>query len=139
VIGDVPPPERRRLALALGAGVIAAGGLLTLVLTLGSLAYHHRRYTLHDGRLKRLVEKHPTASEVAQGILAEPGNRALAAPASEGDLRAWAARWPPARGEEVLAKRRRWPDIRLFEAGGLVYVLYFDAGERLQDYTLLGP
>jgi hypothetical protein len=138
MLGDALNRERRPLALALGGGVIAAGGLVVLVLTLGAWAYQHRRYTLHDGRLKRLVEQHPRADAASQGILAEPGNRALPAPASEAELRAWLARWP-ARAEEVLRKRGRWPALRIFDVGDLVYVLYFDERGRLQDYVLLGP
>jgi hypothetical protein len=138
MIGDRPEPERRRLLLALGGGVVAAGGLVILVLTLGSWAYQHRRYTLHDGRLKRLVEQHPTADDASRGILAEPGNRAVPAPSSEPELRAWAARWPT-RTDEVLKKRGRWPTVRIFDVGDLVYVLYFDEAGRLRDYVLLGP
>ena len=138
MIGDPPERERRPLLLALGGGVIAAGGLVVLVLTLGSWAYQHRRYTLHDGRLKRLVEQHPTVADASQGILAEAGNRAIDPPRSGPDLRAWAARWPT-RTDEILRKWERWPMLRIFDAGGLVYVLYFDDGGRLQDYVLLGP
>jgi hypothetical protein len=135
MIDDAPSPERRTRMLALAGGVVAAGALVALVLTLGSWAYLHRRYTLHDRRLQRLVEQHPTAEDASRGILAEPGNRALPSPL---DLRAWAARWP-ARAEEIVRKRERWPVLRVFDAGGLVYVLYFDAAGRLQDYVLLGP
>lgn len=138
MIGDPPERERRPLMLALGGGVIAAGALVALVLTLGSLAYQHRRYTLHDGRLKRLVEQHPTVGDARQGILAEPGNREVAAPPSAAELQAWAERWPT-RAEEVLRKRERWALLRIFDVGDLVYVLYFDDAGRLRDYVLLGP
>jgi hypothetical protein len=137
MIGHPPERERRTLVLALGGGLIAAGGLAALVFTLGSWAYQHRRYTIHDGRLKRLVERHPTVGDASAGILAEAGNRALPAPQAR-DVRAWAERWP-ARAEEILRKHERWPLLRIFDAGGLVYVLYFDQGGRLQDYVLLGP
>jgi hypothetical protein len=138
MIGDSPERERRPLLLALGGGVIAAGALAALVMTLGSWAYQHRRYTLHDGRLKRLVEQHPTVGDASQGILAEAGNRAIDPPRSEPELRAWISRWP-ARADEVLRKWERWPMLRIFAVGDLVYVLYFSDGGRLQDYVLLGP
>jgi hypothetical protein len=137
MIGDRPPPERRPLLLALAGGVVAAGGLAVLVLTLGSWAYQHRHYTLHDGRLRRLVEQHPTVADATQGILAESGNRAVPPP-SPRDLRAWAARWPT-RADELLRKAERWPLLRIFAVGDLVYVLYFSDEGRLQDYVLLGP
>jgi hypothetical protein len=138
MLGESPERERRPLLLALAGGVMAAGALVALVLTLGSWAYQHRRYTMHDGRLKRLVEKHPTADDASQGILAEPGNRAISTPSSPSELREWVSRWPTRR-DEVLRKRERWPMLRIFDAGGLVYVLYFDEARRLQDYVLLGP
>jgi hypothetical protein len=138
MIGDPSERERRPLMLALGGGVVVAGALVALVFTLGSWAYQHRRYTLHDGRLKRLVEQHPTVADASQGILAEPGNRAIPAPPSEPALRAWVARWPT-RADEVLRKWERWPMLRIFNVGDLVYVLYFDDGGLLRDYVLLGP
>jgi hypothetical protein len=136
VIGDVLRVEKRPLALAMVLGVLAAGGLAALALALGSWAYHHRRFTLHDGRLQRLVEQTPPLDAVTEALLKEPGNRAIPVPASDAALRALAAEWSAARADEVLAKKRRWPTIRIFGAGEMVYFLYFDDGGLLRDYVL---
>jgi hypothetical protein len=85
-----------------------------------------------------VVDQHPTVDQVTRALLSEPGNSAIATPETEMQLREFVARWPSGRAEEVLAKRRRWPAIRVFGAGDMVYVLYFDGGGVLQDYVLLG-
>ncbi len=136
MIGVSIRTERRPLAWALGVGLVAAGGLAALALTLGAWAYHHRRFTLHDGRLKRLVEQKPPLDAVTEALLKEPGGRTIAVPASAGALRELAAAWSPARADEVMAKRGQWPTVRIFGAGDMVYVLFFDQGGVLRDYVL---
>lgn len=136
MIGDVLRVEKRPLALALGIGVLAAGGLAALALTLGAWAYQHRRFTLHDGRLKRLVEQKPRLDAVTEALLKEPGNQAIPVPASDAALRTLAAGWSAARADEVVAKKQQWRTVRIFGAGDMVYVLYFDDGGVLRDYVL---
>jgi hypothetical protein len=129
--------DRRKL-LVIGAGsLLVTGLLLGLTLSLGSWAYRHRRFTLHDGRLRRLVALHPSADRVTRGILDEPGSRAIPVPDSDDELRALAARWSPARADEVVARRRQWPEVRIFGVREVAYVLYFDGEGKLRDYLLL--
>jgi hypothetical protein len=108
------------------------------VFSLAGWAYRHRGASLHDGRLRRVVEKHPTMGQVSEGILAEPGNRALPTPASEEEVRRLAARYPGARADTIVAKWRKWRDLRVFDAQDAVYFLFFDDGGALQDYELAG-
>jgi hypothetical protein len=82
------------------------------------------------------VARHPTASQVSEAILAEPGNRAIPTPTSEEELRRLISRYPRGRADEIVAKRRKWRDLRVFGAGDVVYFLYFDDGGALQDYEL---
>jgi hypothetical protein len=131
--------EDRRKALLVIAGSLAATGIiLAVVFSLSGWAYQHREGSLHDGRLRRLVEQHPSAAQVSEGLLAEPGTRALAAPASEDELRGLAGQWRRGNADRIVSKRGRWRDVRVFAAGDLVYVLYFDEQGRLQDYELAG-
>lgn len=131
--------EDRRKALVVIAGSLAATGvILALVFSLSGWAYQQREGSLHDGRLKRLVEQHPSAAQVSAGILAEPGTRAIATPASEAELRRLAEQWRRGNADRIVTKRRTWSDVRVFGAGDLVYVLYFDDQGRLQDYELAG-
>jgi hypothetical protein len=131
--------EDRRKALFVIAGSLATTGvILALVFSLSGWAYQQREGSLHDGRLKRLVEQHPSAAQVSAGILAEPGTRALATPASAAELRRLAEQWRRGQPDLMVSKWRAWPNVRVFAAGDLVYVLYFDDQDRLQDYELAG-
>jgi hypothetical protein len=76
--------------------------------------------------------------QVSQGILAEPGNRALPTPASEEELLRLLAQYPRGRADQIVAKRRKWRDLRVFDAHDVVYILYFDEAGALQDYELAG-
>jgi hypothetical protein len=128
----------RRKAFVIAVGSLVGTGLLVgLVFSLGGWAYQHRRWSLHDGRLRRLLAEHPSADRVSRGILAEPGNVSIPTPDSEAELRALAARWSPARADEVVAKRRQWKEVRIFAVRDMVYFLYFDDEGKLRDYVLL--
>jgi hypothetical protein len=128
----------RRKAFVIAAGSLGVTAVLVgLVLSLGGWAYQHRQWSLHDGRLRRLVAEHPSAERATRGILAEPGNSLIPTPASDAELRGLAAQWSPTRADEVVAKRRRWKDVRTFGVRDVVYFLYFDDEGKLQDYVLL--
>jgi len=128
----------RRKAFVIAAGSVGGTAVLVgLVFSLGGWAYQHRRWSLHDGRLRRLVADHPSESRVSRGVLAEPGNWPIATPASDEDLRRVAAQWSPERADEIVAKRRQWRTVRIFGVRDVVYFLYFDDEDKLRDYVLL--
>ena len=128
--------DTRKVVFVAAGSLAATGAILVLVFSLAGWAYRHRGASLHDGRLRRVVEQHPTASQVSEGILAEPGNRALPTPVSEDELRLLVAQYPRGQADQIVAKRRKWRDMRVFTAGDVVYFLYFDDGGTLQDYEL---
>jgi hypothetical protein len=128
--------DTRKVVFVVAGSLAVTGAIVVLVFSLAGWAYRHRDVSLHDGRLRRAVEQHPTMSQVSAGILAEPGNRALPTPASEEELRRLIDQYPRGRADQILAKRRRWRDLRLFEAHDVVYILYFDEAGALQDYEL---
>ena len=128
----------RRKALVIVAGSVGGTAVLVgLVFSLGGWAYQHRRWSLHDGRLRRLVAEHPAEDRVSRGILAEPGNRPIATPDSDEDLRRLAAQWSPARADEVVAERHQWKTLRIFGVRDVVYFLFFDDEGKLREYVLL--
>jgi len=129
--------HRKTLVIVVGS-IAGTSVLVGLVFSLGGWAYQHRRLTLHDGRLRRLVEQHPSADRASRGVLAEPGNWGIPVPASEEELRRLASQWSPARADEIVAKRRLWKSLRIFGVRDVVYFLYFDDEGKLRDYVLLG-
>ena len=129
--------DRRKALIVVLGSLLVTGGLVALVLSLGSWAYQTRRFLLHERRLARLLEQHPTAADVTTGLLAEPDTRSIPVPVTEEELAAFAGRGSPRHVEEILAKRREAREVRIFGVRDMVYVLYFDAEGRLQAYVLL--
>jgi len=128
--------DTRKIVVVVAGSVAATSAIVVLVFSLAGWAYRHRDVSLHDGRLRKAVEQHPTIGQVSEGILAESGNRALPTPASEDELRRLIDQYPRGRVDQIVAKRRKWRDLRLFEARDVVYILYFDEVGALQDYEL---
>ena len=126
----------KQVAVAVGS-LAATAGLLALTFSVGSWAYRHRRFTLHEGRLRRLVAEHPSFPAVSQALLADRGNGSIAIPSSDDDLRRFVAQSSPARSQEVVDKRRKWADLRAFGVGDMIYLLYFDDQGVLRDHVLL--
>ena len=128
--------DTRKVVFVVAGSLAVTGAIVVLVFSLAGWAYRHRDVSLHDGRLRKAVEQHPTIGQVSEGILAESGNRALPTPASEDELRRLIDQYPRGRVDQIVAKRRKWRDLRLFEARDVVYILYFDEAGALQDYEL---
>ena len=128
--------ETRKVVLIVAGSLAVTSTIVILVFSLAGWAYRHRGATLHDTRLRNAVEKHPTMGQISEGILAERGNRALPTPASEDELRQLLVQYPRGQADQILAKRRKWRDLRVFDAHDVVYILYFDEAGALQDYEL---
>lgn len=116
------------------AAFLVTSGILAAVLLLGSWAYNYRRLSLHEGRLTRLLQLHPTVDPVLEGLRAE-GGQLLDSPSGAPALRQAAARWGSVRAAEVLRKGSRWPQTRVLLVGDMIYFLYFDAADVLRDFT----
>jgi hypothetical protein len=129
--------DRRKRAVVAAGSVAATAALLALLFSLGSWAYQHRRFTLHERRLHKALQSHPTAAEISEALLAEAGTRAIAVPPRDEDLPGFAAQWSPRQVDDVLAKRRAASELRVFGVGDMVYFLFFDADGRLQSYVLM--
>jgi len=140
---DPPPPHLGVLepghspvkrGWALAAASVGSVLALLLALGLGSWAFDYRRYQQHEGRLRRLVEKAPTLDRVERG-LEDEGSHLVASPAAPAALAEVARDRAGAKAAEVLEKGRRWPVTRVFEAGDMVYFLFFDGDGVLRDFT----
>jgi hypothetical protein len=136
---DPPQAEGREgtgfKRLAIVAGSLAVTGLtLGLALLLGSWGYSHRSLTSHHTRLARLVEQEPDLDLVVQA-LEEEGSHLTAAPEDERSLRQAVSGLPEEVQDLVVRKRHEWPIVRVFRAGDVVYVLFFDAETTLRDFA----
>jgi hypothetical protein len=128
-------PDRPKQLLVAGGSLLATAALVALVFSLGSWAYQHRRDTLHDGRLRRMLEQKPSLEQVTQGLL-EEGNHALPTPRTEQELRGLFSGVSAARADDAVKKAHTWPTLRVFAARETVYILYFDDGGVLRDYAV---
>ena len=132
------PPDRAapplgRAWIIVGA-LVASGLALYLALVLGAWGFDFRRTSQHEGRLRRLVQQHPTLAQVVQG-LADDGSPLIDSPDGPAALEAVANRHGGAKAGEVRTKGSRWPTTRVFRAGDMIYFLYFDGDDVLQDHT----
>lgn len=123
------------MTIAAGSLVVTAA-TLALALSLGSWAFQHRRGSLHEGRLKRLVAAKPTSAQVNEALLAE-GAVPIETPATEDDLARLASRWSPRRAHDVVSRRKQWPEVRVYAHGDVVYFLFFDGSGVLKDAVYL--
>jgi hypothetical protein len=135
-LGPRERTSRTRLALFALAGIVVAGTLAALAFGLGTWAFEYRRYSLHEGRVRRLVEKHPTIAQVRAGIMAEKGAWESYIPRPDERPGTLVAFMPLQHANEIEAKWERYPRLYLFAVGGMTYALFFDEAGRLQDSVI---
>ena len=124
--------SRTRLFLFAAGGLFIASAMAALAFGLGSWAYQYRRLSLHEGRVRRMVEQHPKVSQVRAALQAEGARETYVPRADErGPLIAF---MPPRKEAEIEAKMGRYPTLFLFEVeGGMIYALFFDSAGVLRD------
>jgi hypothetical protein len=125
--------------MMLGAAIVTAG-LLGLALYLGEWAFRARSASIHEGRLRKLVDLKPPPlrGQVDQG-LADDGMTQVGTARSPGELTTLAERWGRRKRGEIVDERSHRALTEVFQGNGVVYVLYFDGDDRLSGYTFVGP
>jgi hypothetical protein len=121
-------------ALILAASVVITVGVAYLALLIGAWGFDLRRYSQHDGRLRKLLLAAPRLEQVVQA-LEEEGSPLLAAPAGTRELERVAAERAGAKAREVVEKGTRWGQTRVFVAGDMIYFLFFDKDGVMRDFT----
>jgi hypothetical protein len=125
---------KRPLILLAAAAVTAV--LASLALMLGDIGFETRRFSLHEGRLQRLLALQPRADQVTDALAGE--NARLLGVAQDGaSAAALARRYGGARQAEIEAKAARWPQLRVFLAADMIYFIYFDPAGVMKDFTLV--
>jgi hypothetical protein len=120
------------------AGAFAATALTcALALFLGSWGFGYRRYSLHEGRLRRVLEQQPTVEQLTAG-LEEEGASVVASPKTPEALEEAIVTFGGARAEELRRKAQRWPRARVYRAADMLYFVFFDEGGVMRDFVCVG-
>lgn len=131
--GD-PRTAKRRFALIVAAAVVAIGGLAT-ALVLGTLGYDIRRSNMHEARLKGILVQTPTVYQVTEGLKEKAPLVAIVESAEELDEAI--DRWAGAERGAIQEKAKRFPQLRIFAAGDMMYFIFFDAEHIMRDYVFV--
>ncbi len=127
--------NKKLLVLAVTIGLAFAAAGLVIALILGVSGYHVRRMTLHDGRLQGVLDQEPTLYQVVEDLKEKAP--LIAFPKGEEELAQWISKWGDQKRDEILTKGRTWPIVRLFEAGDMIYFIYFDEQEIMRDFVYI--
>jgi hypothetical protein len=92
-----------------------------------------QRSRRHETRLKNILAQTPTVYQVTEG-LKEKAPLVLVVEESA-DLEQAVARWGSDKTGEIRDKARAWPQLRVYEAGDMVYFIYFDDGDIMRDFV----
>jgi hypothetical protein len=138
MLGADPEPEApgggRRRALFLAASVLVTTALAGVAFWLGSWGFDYRRDSLHNGRLRRLLERKPRMDQVVEALRDE-GSPLVASPEGDAALRAEAVGRGRTKAAEVLEKGRRFRHTRVFLAADMVYFIFFGDDGVMGDFT----
>jgi hypothetical protein len=117
------------------AGALAVTlGALTIAFWLGSASFDVRRYGQHNARLAKVMLERPSADRLTRGLAAEGTPLLVTALTAEEKEQAVAARGG-AHLAEIREKAARHPELRVYQAGDMIYFIYFDRGGLMRDFT----
>jgi len=117
------------------AGALAVTiGALTIAFWLGSASFDARRYSQHNRRLAKVMRELPSADRLTRGLAAEGTPLLVTALTAEDKERAVEARGG-IRQAEIREKAARHPELRVYQAGDMLYFVYFDREGVMRDFT----
>ncbi len=117
------------------AGALAVTiGALALAFWLGSASFDVRRYSQHNGRLASVMREKPSADRLTRGLEAEGTPLLLIAATAEDEERAAVTRGG-ARLAEIREKAARHAGLRVYQAGDMLYFVFFDNEGVMRDFT----
>jgi hypothetical protein len=117
------------------AGALAVTiGALAIAFRLGSASFDVRRYSQHNARLAKVMREKPSADRLTRGLAAEGTPLVATAATAEQKERVAVARGR-ARLAEIREKAASHPELRVYQAGDMLYFVYFDQGGMMRDFT----
>jgi hypothetical protein len=123
----------KRFAMIAGA-LAATLAALGLAFWLGSASFDARRYGQHRARLEKVMRARPSADRLTRGLEAEGSPLLEIAADAAAKQRAATARGG-ARAAEIREKAGRYPELRIYQAGDMLYFVFFDGEGVMQDFT----
>lgn len=121
----------------IGGALVATLGSLTLAMLLGSASFDYRRYSEHEGRLRRVMREAPDADRLTRGLQQE-GTALVAVAATAAEADRVIAERGGARSGELRAKAGRYPQLRVYRAADMLYFVFFDADGVMRDFACVG-
>ena len=118
------------LAGAFAATVV----ILVLMLFLGSWAFDYRRFSQHEGRLRRVLEERPSIAQLTEGLESE-GASVVADPSTAEAVEGVIAAHGAAKAAELRERARRWGHVRVFRAADMLYFVFYDDQGVMRDFT----
>ena len=109
-------------------------GSLTLAMLLGSASFDFRRFTVHQRRMAKVLREAPSAERLTKG-LADEGTPLLAVLAAKADVEREASARGGNKAAEIREKGARHAETRIYQAGDMLYFVYFDAAGVMRDFT----
>ena len=109
-------------------------GALALAMLLGSASFDFRRYTVHRQRLQKVLREQPSADRLTRG-LANEGTPLLAVLTTPADVEREAAARGGAMAAEIRQKGGGHAQTRVYQAGDMLYFVYFDSAGLMRDFT----
>jgi len=117
------------------AGALAATlGALALAFWLGSASFDARRFSQHRQRLAKVMRERPSADRLTRGLEAEGSPLLQVAATAEDKERAALSRGRD-RLAEIREKAARYAELRVYQAGDMLYFVYFDEDGVMRDFT----
>ena len=123
----------KRFWIAAGALAVTLGSL-TLAMLLGSASFDFRRYTVHERRMQKVLREQPTADRLTRG-LADEGTAQLAVARTREEVERVASARGGKKAAEIREKGARHVETRVYQAGDMLYFVYFDANGVMRDFT----
>jgi hypothetical protein len=118
----------------LAAALAVTLGALALAMVLGSASFDFRRYTVHQRRMQKVLGEQPTADRLTRG-LADEGTALLAVARTREEVDREAFARGGKRVAEVREKGARHAETRVYQAGDMLYFVFFDATGVMRDFT----
>jgi hypothetical protein len=125
----------KKTTIVVGA-VVGTGLLAAIAFWLGAVGYGSRTITQHEGRMRRLLEKQPQA-EIVLRAFADEGTKLIAAPVAPEQSQRLARERGHAKAAEIEQKASRWGHMYVFNAGDVLYFVFFDDASVMRDFAVV--